>query len=51
MSVEGMLLQHIKEIKTKLEEGFDDELNDDGEPLSAFDYIIDDAARELFECC
>jgi hypothetical protein len=35
------LSDHVKYIADKLSNGFDDETNSDGEPLSAFDYLQD----------
>ena len=35
------LSDHVKQIADKLTNGFDDETNSDGEPLSAFDYLQD----------
>lgn len=37
---ETRLADHVQEIARRLSEGFDDfDLNDDGEPMSAYDYL------------
>ena len=41
MNDSEMLKSHCQSIADTLSRGFDDETNDDGEPLSAFDYLQD----------
>lgn len=43
MTTEDMqrLQKHVDSIAKELTEGFDDELNDDGQEFSAFDYLQD----------
>lgn len=41
MTDEDTLKKHCQSIADTLSQGFDDEVNDDGEPLSAFDYVQD----------
>jgi hypothetical protein len=40
-ATDTQLSDHVKYIADKLSNGFDDETNSDGEPLSAFDYLQD----------
>ena len=40
-ATDTQLSDHVKYIADKISNGFDDETNDDGEPLSAFDYLQD----------
>jgi hypothetical protein len=41
MNTDKQLLNHVQSIADKLSNGFDGELNDDGEQLSAYDYLAD----------
>jgi len=40
-ATDTQLSDHVKYIADKISNGFDDETNSDGEPLSAFDYLQD----------